>query len=131
MVIQDRRVKVLLAKSDQDAHDRGLRYIADVLQNAGMEVIFIRYRICDEVAKVALQEDVNVVGMSFYGSGYIHDVSKVTATLKENNKEVGMIVGGIIPREEWSKLKEMGVIGIFGPGIPTQNVITCITSYYN
>lgn len=131
MVIQDRRVKVLLAKSDQDAHDRGLRYIADVLQNAGMEVIFIRYRICDEVAKVALQEDVNVVGMSFYGSGYIHDVSKVTATLKENDKEVGVLVGGIIPREEWSKLKEMGVIGIFGPGIPTQNVITCITSYYN
>jgi len=131
MATQDKRIRVLLAKSDQDAHDRGVRYLADVLQSAGMEVIFIRYRICDEVVKVALQEDVSIVGMSFYGSGYLHDVSAVIQAFKKNNKETGFIVGGTIPKGDWGKLKEMGVRGIFVPGSLTEDVVTCITSYCN
>ncbi len=131
MATQGKRIRVLLAKSDQDAHDRGLRYLADVLQNAGMEVIFIRYRICDEVVKVALQEDISIVGMSFYGSGYLHDVPAVIQSLKKNDKEVGFILGGTIRQGDWPKLKEMGVRGIFVPGMPTEKVIDCITSYCN
>ena len=123
-----RTIRVLLAKSDQDAHDRGLRYIATVLRDSGMEVIFIRYRICDEVTKVALQEDVDVVGMSFYSSGYLHDVPQVLRALKKNNKAVKFIVGGTIPTEDWPMLKEAGVSGIFVAGMPIQEVIKCITS---
>jgi len=132
MDIQNKRIKVLLAKSDQDAHDRGLRYIAGVLRDAGMEVIYIRYRICDEVANVALQEDVDVVGMSFYGSGYLYDVPRVINLLKEKDKDAHFIVGGTIPREDWSNLIEMGIIenGIFVPGIPTKEVVNCIISQY-
>jgi methylmalonyl-CoA mutase C-terminal domain/subunit len=132
MDIQNKRIKVLLAKSDQDAHDRGLRYIAGVLRDAGMEVIFIRYGICDEVAKVALQEDVDVVGMSFYGSGYRYDVPRVITLLKEKGKHAHFIVGGTIPKEDWSSLNKMGVLegGIFVQGIPTKEVVRCITSQY-
>ena len=93
MDTHNKRIKVLLAKSDQDAHDKGLRYIAGVLRDTGMEVIFIRYGICDEVAKVALQEDVDVVGMSFYGSGYRYDVPRVINLLKEKGKNAHFIVG--------------------------------------
>ena len=130
MDIRNEWIKVLLAKSDQDAHDKGVRYIASTLRDAGMEVIFIRYRICDEVAKVALQEDVDVVGMSFYGSGYRYDVPRVIELLKEKGKKAKYIVGGTIPREDWDSLNKMGVLnnGIFVPGIPTQRVIDCIIS---
>lgn len=127
-VHEEKKIKVLLAKSDQDAHDRGVRYMAEVLQDAGMEVIFIRYRICDQVTRVALEEDVDVIGMSFYSSGYSYDVPKVLKQLKEKGKEAKMVLGGIIPSDEVPQLMEMGVSGVFGPGTPTEEVIKCITA---
>ena len=84
----NKNIRVLLAKSDQDAHDRGIRYIAEILRDAGMEVIFIRYGICEEVARIALQEDVDVLGMGFYSSGYEHDIPLVLNLLKEKRKKV-------------------------------------------
>jgi len=128
MGIHNKRIKVLLAKSDQDAHDRGIRYIAEVLRDAGMEVIFIRYRICDQVARVALEEDVDVIGMSFYSSGYTYDIPVVLKLLNEKGKKVKFILGGIIPSDEVPRLTEMGVSGVFGPDTPTNKVIQCITS---
>jgi methylmalonyl-CoA mutase C-terminal domain/subunit len=121
-------IRVLLAKSDQDAHDRGVRYIAEVLRDAGMEVIFIRYRIWKEVSKIALEEDVDVIGMSFYSSGYTYDVPEVLQALKAKGKKVKFILGGIIPSDEAPKLMEIGVDGIFGPDTPTEEVIRCIRS---
>jgi len=129
MVTQGKKIRVLLGKSDQDAHDRGIRYIAGVLRDAAMEVIFIRYRVWNEVVQVALQEDADIVGMSFYGSGYRYDVPNVIRSLKEHGKEAGILVGGTIPKGDWRALREMGVIGIFVPGVPTEEVIKCITSY--
>ena len=124
---EKKRIKILLAKSDQDAHDRGIRYMAEVLQDAGMEVVFIRYRICDQVARVALEEDVDVIGMSFYSSGYSYDVPVVLQQLKEKGKKVKLVLGGIIPSDEVPQLMEMGVNGVFGPDTPTEEVIRCIT----
>ncbi len=123
-----KRIKVLLAKSDQDAHDRGIRYMAEVLQDAGMEVIFIRYRICDQVAKVALEEDVDVIGLSFYSSGYSYDVPVVLEQLKERGKEAKVVIGGIIPSDEVPALMAMGISGVFGPDTRTEDVIKCITA---
>ena len=95
-----KRIKVLLAKSDLDGHDKGVRYIAEVLRNEGMEVILIRYRIPEEVPKVALEEDVDVVGLSFYGPGIMHDTSVVLNKLKEEHgTDILVILGGIIPDE--------------------------------
>ena len=127
-VSDNKSIRVLLAKSDQDAHDRGIRYIAEVLRDAGMEIIFIRYRICEEVAKTALQEDVDVIGMGFYSSGYSHDIPVVLNILKEKGKKVKFLVGGIIPSDEVPRLEEMGVSAVFGPDTPTDEVIKCITS---
>ena len=116
-----------MAKSDQDAHDRGIRYMAEVLQDAGMEVIFIRYRICDQIARVALEEEVDVIGLSFYSSGYSYDVPVVLEQLKEKGKTVKVVIGGIIPSDEVPGLMEMGVSGVFGPDSPTEDVVKCIT----
>jgi len=121
-------VRVLLAKSDQDAHDRGIRYMADVFRDAGMEVIFVRYRICEEVSRIAIQEDVDVVGMSFYSSGYQHDIPGVLDSLNKKGKKVKFLVGGIIPTDEVDNLMKMGVSGVFGPDSITDEVIKCITS---
>ncbi len=124
----EKKVKVLLAKSDQDAHDRGVRYLAKVLRDAGMEVIIIRYRIADEVVPVAMQEDVDVIGLSFYGSGLMYDTSTVITQLKENDVEDKVVlVGGTIPEKAMPKLSQMGVRGVFGPGDPVREVVDCIS----
>ncbi len=125
----EKRIRVLLAKSDMDGHDRGIRYVAQMLREAGMEVIFIRYRLIEEVAQAALQEGVNVIGLSFYAYGAVEDTSIVMKVLKDQHMEdVSVILGGIFSDEEdLSKLQEMGVRGIFGPGDSTGEVIDCIT----
>jgi methylmalonyl-CoA mutase C-terminal domain/subunit len=122
-----KRIKVLLAKSDMDAHERGMRYITQVLREAGMEVIFIRYRIIDEVVPLALQEDVDVIGLSSYGPGVIYEMSRVQEMLREHRVEdILLLAGGTIPSTMKSQLLEMGVGGVFGPGTPIDEVVGCI-----
>ena len=70
----NKTIRVLIAKPGLDGHDRGVKVVAQLLRDAGMEVIFIRYGICEEVARIALQEDVDVLGMGFYSSGYEHEL---------------------------------------------------------
>lgn len=122
------RLRVLLAHCDQDAHDRGVRYIAQVLQEGGMEVIFIRYRVCEEVVRIAIQEDVDAVGLSFYSSGYTHDIPAVLDSLREKGKDVKVLVGGIIPSDEIEGLLALGVSGIFGPNSSRDEVLECLVS---
>ncbi len=118
-----KNIRVLLAKSDQDAHDRGIRFIAEALRDAGMEVIFIRYKICEEVAEIALQEDVDALGMGCYSSGYEYDLPLVLDALKKKGKKVKFMVGGIISADEAPELKAKGVDAIFGPGTPTEEIL--------
>lgn len=121
------KIKVLLAKSDMDAHDRGLRYVAKVLRDAGMEVVLIRYRIADEVVTVAMQEDVAVIGLSFYGSGLMYDTARVLDLLAQNKMDgIVVIVGGTIPEKAVPQLLQRGVRGVFRPGDPITEVISRI-----
>ena len=124
---QIKKIRVVLAKSDMDAHDRGVRYLAKVFRDHGMEVIFIRYRIVDEVVIVAGEESADVIGLSFYGSGLIYDTLRTIDLLKEKQMaDVLIILGGTIPEETAAELKSQGVNGVFTPGSPIEEVITFI-----
>jgi methylmalonyl-CoA mutase C-terminal domain/subunit len=127
MTTRERKIRVLLAKSDMDAHERGIRYVAQALREAGMEVIFIRYRIIDEVALVALQEDVDVIGLSSYSPGLMYEMSRVKEMLQEKKAEdILVLAGGTIPGTIASRLIKMGVGGAFPAGSPVEDIIECI-----
>ncbi len=123
MIELEKRIRVLLSKGDQDGHNVGIKYLATVLKNAGIEVIFTRYSIIDETAKTAREEDVDVICLSFFGCGIIYDVSRLMNLLKEFQMEdVKVIVGGIISEEESSKVLELGVSKVFIPGMSVEKL---------
>ena len=125
-----RKIRVLLSKSDQDAHELNVRYVARVLKDSGIEVIFTRYQIIDDVVKTALEEDEDAITLSYYSSGVMYEVPKVMQWLKERNMEdVLVVIGGTLNAEEKSKLLEMGVGEVFTPGVgKVQDVADCIAS---
>lgn len=124
---QRKRIRVVLAKSDMDAHDRGLRYLAKILRDQGMEVIFTRYRIVDEAVIIAHEEDADVIGLSFYSSGLMYDTLRALDLLREKQMtDVLVILGGTIPKDAAAELKTRGVKGVFTPGTPIEDVIAFI-----
>ena len=113
-----KKIRILLAKGMIDAHDRSIRYLVQLFRDAGMEVIFVRYAVIEDVIKQAMEEDVDVIGCSFYGSGLMHDSEKLLKLKKENQlDDLIYIVGGTIMDFEKEKLLEMGVDGVFQPNI--------------
>ncbi|MEE9400982.1 MAG: cobalamin-dependent protein [Dehalococcoidia bacterium] len=109
--------RVLLVKHWIDIHDRGLRLIASRCKNAGFEVIYASYSQPEEVVKMAVQEDVDVIGMSFFTSAYEVHLPKVMQGLKENDmQDVIVVLGGVIPDEDHDMLKAKGVKEIYGAG---------------
>jgi methylmalonyl-CoA mutase C-terminal domain/subunit len=122
---QGRRIRVLVAKPGLDGHDRGAKVVARALRDAGMEVIYTGLRQTPEmIAEAALQEDVDVVGLSILSGAHMALIPRILELLKANGQErVKIFVGGIIPDEDAPKLKEMGVTGIYGPGAPTGTII--------
>ena len=128
--MSETKIRVLLSKSDQDAHELNVRYVARVLKDSGVEVIFTRYQIIDDVIKTALEEDVDAIALSYYASGVMYEVPRVMQLLKENNMEdVLVVIGGTLNQEEKSQLLEMGVGEVFTPGVgKVQDVADCIIS---
>ncbi len=125
--VGSKKIRVVLAKSDMDAHDRGLRYVAKVFRDQGMEVIFIRYGIVEEVVIIAQQEDADVIGLSFYSSGLMYDTSRAMDLLREKQMtDVLVILGGTIPEDAAADLKRKGVKGVFTPGTPIENVVSFV-----
>ena len=121
--------KVLLVKHWIDIHDRGLRVITALCRETGFEVVYASYSQPEEVVKMAIEEDVNVIGMSFFTSAYEAHLPKVMKGLKENNmKDVMVVLGGIIPDEDYDMLKKQGVKGIFGPGSDLSEFIELVKS---
>lgn len=129
MVETRKKIRVLLTKSRLDGHDRGVRYIAHKLMEAGMEVIFTRYAVPEDIVKAALEEDVDVIGISFSVGRPITPTAEVMRLLQEKGMgQVKVIVGGIIPDDETPQLLQMGVGKAFGPGARAADVIQFITS---
>ena len=120
-----RKIRVLVAKPGLDGHDRGAKVVARALRDAGMEVIYTGLRQTPEmVAEAALQEDVDVVGLSILSGAHMALIPRVLELLKANGQEgVKVFLGGIIPDEDLPRLKEIGVAGIFGPGASTEDIV--------
>ncbi len=118
----ERKIRVLIAKPGLDGHDRGAKVVARALRDAGMEVIYTGLRQTPEmIAEAALQEDVDIIGLSILSGAHMALVPRVLELLKANGQEqVKMFVGGIIPDEDIPQLKGMGVTGVYGPGASTQ-----------
>ena len=114
----DRPIKVLIAKPGLDGHDRGAKVLARGLRDEGFEVVYTGLRQTPEmVATAALQEDVDVVGLSILSGAHMTLVPRICALLEsEGLDDVLVVVGGIIPDDDAGELKKAGVAGIFGPG---------------
>ncbi|HWR34818.1 MAG TPA: cobalamin B12-binding domain-containing protein [Clostridia bacterium] len=124
----ERKIRVLVAKPGLDGHDRGAKVIARALRDAGMEVIYTGLRQTPEmILTAALQEDVDVIGLSILSGAHNAIVPRVTNLLKENNMDdVLLLVGGIIPDQDIPALKEQGVSAIFQPGTPMDDIVNFI-----
>ncbi len=123
--MNERRIRVLVAKPGLDGHDRGAKVVARALRDAGMEVIYTGLRQTPEmIAEAALQEDVDVVGLSILSGAHMALVPRILELLKANGQEyVRVFIGGIIPDEDVPKLIELGVTGIYGPGTLTDYIV--------
>jgi len=119
------RQRILLSKIGLDTHDRGIKLVAAWLRDAGMEVIYLGpYRTVEEVVAVALQEDVDVIGASFLDGGHCGWVEDLLQALdEEDSGDVPVVVGGIIPDEDVTRLTELGVAAVVRPGTPMEEVV--------
>ncbi|MCW5852264.1 MAG: cobalamin B12-binding domain-containing protein [Anaerolineae bacterium] len=124
----DRKIRVLVAKPGLDGHDRGAKVVARALRDAGMEVIYTGIRQTPEmIAEAALQEDVDVVGLSILSGAHMALFPRIVELLHQNGmNDVLVVAGGIIPDEDMAALKGMGISAIFGPGTSTQDIVAFI-----
>ena len=124
MSIGERKTRILVAKPGLDGHDRGAKIVARSLMDAGMEVIYTGLRqTADDIATAAVQEDVDVVGLSFLSGDHMVQVPKVMQALREKELENLMVIaGGIILKHQIAELKKIGVQEVFLPGIPPAEI---------
>jgi methylmalonyl-CoA mutase C-terminal domain/subunit len=123
--MEEKKIRVMVAKPGLDGHDRGAKVVARALRDAGMEVIYTGLRQTPEmIAEAALQEDVDVIGLSILSGAHMALLPRVLELLRANDQaHVKVFVGGIIPDEDVPRLMEMGVTGVYGPGTLTENII--------
>ena len=123
-----RRIRVLVAKPGLDGHDRGAKVAAHALKEAGMEVIYTGlHQSVEEIAAAAIQEDVDVAGLSIMSGAHLFIAERLLQLLKEKGaSDIMVVVGGVIPKPDVEKLKAMGVAGVFPGGTPFQEFISFI-----
>ena len=121
-------IRVLVAKPGLDGHDRGAKVIARALRDAGMEVIYTGLRQTPEmIVNAALQEDVQVIGLSILSGAHNAIVPRVLELLRERQMtDVKVIVGGIVPDDDAAELKRQGVSAVFQPGASLEAIVTFI-----
>ena len=124
----ERKIRVLLAKPGLDGHDRGAKVVARALRDAGLEVIYTGIRQTPEmIAEAALQEDVDVVGLSILSGAHNALCPRVIELLRQNGMgDVPVLLGGIIPDDDIEPLRAMGVAAVFGPGTNTHDIVAFI-----
>ena len=127
----ERRIRVLVAKPGLDGHDRGAKVIARALRDAGMEVVYTGLRQTPEmIVNAALQEDVQVIGLSILSGAHNAIVPRILDLLRDRGMDdVIVLVGGIIPDEDAVHLKKLGVAGIFQPGASLDSIVQFIREH--
>ena len=126
------KIRVLVAKPGLDGHDRGAKVIARALRDAGMEVIYTGIHQTPEmIVEAALQEDVDVVGLSVLSGAHMTVFQKILKLLKKNKMDQVLLTGGgIIPKEDREILEGKGIGRLFGPGTPTKEIVQYIQEWF-
>jgi methylmalonyl-CoA mutase C-terminal domain/subunit len=132
MATTSRPIRVLIAKPGLDGHDRGAKVVAAALRDAGMEVIYTGLHQTPEmIATAAIQEDVDVVGLSILSGAHMTLFPRVLELLREQGREDVLITGGgILPKEDIDELQKIGVGKLFGPGTATTDLIDYIKAWF-
>lgn len=122
------RIKVVLAKLGLDDHVRPLYVLSRAFRDAGMEVVYLGpYQTAESVVNAAIEEDAQVIALSFHNLAHVGWLSEVMRLLKDRNaSHIRVVAGGIIPEEDKPRLAEMGVTGNFGPGTPLETIVSHI-----
>ena len=128
----DRPIRVLIAKPGLDGHDRGAKVVAAALRDAGMEVIYTGLHQTPEmIANAAIQEDVDVVGLSVLSGAHMTLFPRVRELLRAQGRDDILITGGgILPKEDIEALRDLGIGKLFGPGTPTSELVRYIDEWY-
>jgi len=121
----ERKIRILVAKPGLDGHDRGARVIARALRDAGFEVIYTGcHQTPEQIVQTALQEDVDMIGLSILSGAHNYSFPRIMELLRENNAEDIVVVGGgIFPLEDIPKLKDIGIKEIFTPGAKLDDIV--------
>ena len=127
----ERAIRVLIAKPGLDGHDRGAKVVARALRDAGMEVIYTGIRQTPEmIAEAALQEDVQVVGLSILSGAHLELFPRVVRALEERGvDDVLLFCGGIIPEADVPEVRKLGFAGVFGPGAHTNDIVEFVREH--
>ena len=124
-----KNIRVLLSKVGLDGHDRGVVNVAMALRDAGMEVIYLgRHIFPDEIAQVAIQEDVDVVGISSLADAHMTLVEQLIKSLRNKSSEIPVVLGGFIQEDDIPELKKMGVAEVFGIGSTLSDIVSYFQS---
>lgn len=122
--MEEKIIRVLLAKPGLDTHDRGIKVVATALRNAGMEIIYVgTFQDVESIYNTAIQEDVDVIGVSFLCGGHVGWVRALLDYFRTKNVRIPLICGGVIPNEDRQALKKIGAKSVYGPGTPLNIIV--------
>jgi len=121
--LEKRRAKILLARFDLDGHDKGIVSIMNALRNAGMEIVYIHFSNPEEIVKSAIQEDVDLIGITSSLGQHLLVSSTLMQELSDNKINTPVIIGGVIPNIDVPTLINMGIKKVFGPGSTPQEAV--------
>ncbi len=125
--MSESRIRVVLAKLGLDGHDRGIKVVARILRDAGMEVIYLGLRqTTDSIIAAAEQEDADAIGLSMHNAGHLTLAPSMLHALKDAEMDVPLVIGGIIPTQDVDELLSAGVSGVIGPGASAEEVVDIV-----
>ncbi|MHA1988109.1 MAG: cobalamin B12-binding domain-containing protein [Promethearchaeota archaeon] len=131
--MSDKKIRVLMSKPGIDGHWRGGIVVSRAIRDAGMELIFGGFQNVQQIVEAAIQEDVDIIGLSIHSGAHFAYTQEIIDLLKEKGvfDEIMILLGGVIPAKDFPKLREMGVANVYGPGTLTKDIIEFIRNNVN